>query len=199
MNIPLVDLKQRYDSTSVSVIKELLEHPDFSSQRIAQRLGLSREELLECYDIIQSHKELQHVIIENSKSPRLTKTASDLITVHKDYLIRILSGKQIYPLILEFHPGPICQCQCKFCFSSGYDYGEYTKREKPISMDRVLEIFDECRQNGVKEIWFSGGKEPLTNPLTLQYLRSANEMGFKTRLYTNGISMNKQVHEAILY
>ncbi|MFC2013246.1 radical SAM protein [Chloroflexota bacterium] len=194
----MVDLQQRYDSTSISVVQELLEHPDFSSERIAERLGLSREELLECYDIIRSNKELQHIIIENSKSPRLTKTTSDLITAHKYYLVRILSGEEIYPLILEFHPGPVCQCQCKFCFSTGYDYGEYTKAEKPISRNRVLEIFDECRQNGVEQIWFSGGKEPLTNPLTPQYLRSANEMGFKTRLYTNGISMNKHVQEIIL-
>ena len=198
MNIPLADPKQRYDSTIVSVVQELSEHPDFSSEEIAKRIGICREELLECYDAIQGSKELQRTVVENSRFPRLTKSTSDLMTRYKDYLTRILSGEEVYPLILEFHPGPVCQCHCTFCFSDGCDYEQFTKAAKPIGMDKVLEVFDECSQNGVEEIWFSGGKEPFTNPLTPRYIRIANEMGFKTKLYTNGISMDERVQESIL-
>lgn len=192
------DLKEQYHSSLVSVVQELVDHPDFTSEEIASKLGLPKEELLAYYDIIQDDSRLQRIIVEDSKSPRLTILASDLMTHYQDYLTRILSGSEVYPLILEFHPGPVCQCQCKFCFSDGWHYAELTKAEKPVSLERVVEVFDECRQNGVEEVWFSGGKEPFINPLTPEYIRRANEMGFRTRLYTNGIAMNKEAQESIL-
>jgi MoaA/NifB/PqqE/SkfB family radical SAM enzyme len=154
--------------------------------------------LLGCYDAIQGNQELQIAVIKNSKSPRLTNAASDLVTNHKDYLVKILSGEEVYPLILEFHPGYFCQCQCKFCFSQNMEYMEYERAEKPVGVARVLEVFDECRRNGVQEIWFSGGKEPDVNPATPQYIRAANETGFRTRLYTNGIAMNEKIQESAL-
>jgi TDP-4-amino-4,6-dideoxy-D-glucose deaminase len=198
MTIRYMDLTERHSSAVISITQELSEHPDLSSAEIAERLGISREELLDCYDIIQNNGELQRTVIENSVSPRLTTSASDLLTQHKDYITKILSGEEVYPLILEFHPGPVCQCQCKFCFSDGWDYAELVNSEKPIHRERVLEVFDDCRQKGVEEIWFSGGKEPFVNPLTPEYIRLANETGFKTRLYTNGIAMNKDIQESIL-
>jgi hypothetical protein len=173
-----VGLKEQYNSTVASVVQELVDHPDFTSEEIANKSGLSKEELLACYDIIQGDSELQRIIIEDSKSPRLTILTSDLITQYPDYLARILSGSEVYPLILEFHPGPVCQCQCKFCFSDGWHYAELAKPEEPVSLERVLEVFDECRRNGVEEVWFSGGKEPFINPLTPEYIRRATSASF---------------------
>jgi TDP-4-amino-4,6-dideoxy-D-glucose deaminase len=197
MKSAFANIKQYY-STVVSVAEQLADHPDMSSEEIAEKFGLSREELLECYDTIQNDKKLQNLIIEMSVAPRLTSAASNLLTEHCSYLTDILSGQKVFPLILEFHPGPICNSQCGFCFSDNWDYAEYLHEEELISRDRVKEIFNECRQNGVKEIWFSGGKEPFVNPLTPEYIRMANQMGFMTRVYTNGIAMMRKAQESIL-
>ena len=194
----LVALKMKHGSTVAAVVHELSEHPDLASEEIALKAGVPKDELLDCYDIIQGNEELQRIIIDESTSPRLTGSTSDLLTDYKNYLVRILSGEEVYPLILEFHPGPICQCQCGFCFSKGFDYDEHKRGEKPISLDKVIEVFRECKQNAVEQIWFSGGKEPFMNPLTSDYIRAANQMGFGTRLYTNGVSMSRQVHDNIL-
>jgi MoaA/NifB/PqqE/SkfB family radical SAM enzyme len=190
--------QRQHGSIATSVAQELAEHPDLSSEMIATRLQLSKKELLDCYEAIQNDRDLQRIIIEESESPRLTMEASDLITRHADYLTRILTGSEVYPLILEFHPGPVCNSQCTFCFSNNWKYGEYLNNEKPISAERVEQIFDECRANGVEEIWFSGGKEPFVNHLTPKYIQTANEKGFRTRLYTNGIAMVPKAHESIL-
>jgi molybdenum cofactor biosynthesis enzyme MoaA len=186
------------DTTVISVAQQLSEHPDLSSEEIIKKLGLSREELLECYDIIRGDQELQRYIIEMSVSPRLTSETSDLLTKYGSYVTKLLSGERVYPLILEFHPGPVCNSRCGFCFSDHWEYAEYVLGEDLISRDRVLQIFDECQQNGVKEIWFSGGKEPFVNPLTPEYIHAANQMGLRTRVYTNGIAMTRQAQESVL-
>ncbi|MGA2670065.1 MAG: radical SAM protein [Dehalococcoidia bacterium] len=192
-----IELRQK-DTAVVSLVEELSEHPDLSSEEIAKKLGLSREELLECYDIIRGNEELQRHIIEMSVAPRLTNETSDLLTKYGSYVTELISGERVHPLILEFHPGPVCNSRCGFCFSDHWEYAEYVLGEDLISGDRVLEIFDECWQNGVKEIWFSGGKEPFINPLTPEYIRAANQIGLRTKVYTNGISMTRQAQESVL-
>ncbi len=198
MKDSLGSTRQKYPTDVISVVHELIERPDLTSKEIAHKIGLSKEDLLSCYKTIQENDDLQGIVVCKSRYPRLTISASELISSHGAYLTKVLSGEMIYPLILEFHPGPVCQCQCKFCFSLNYDYGEYDKKSTPVSPERVAEIFKDCRENGIEEIWFSGGKEPFINPHTSEYLILAAAMGFKTRLYTNGIALNQEAREALL-
>ena len=191
-------ITRKYGGTAIDVAYELQAHPDLSSKELAGKLHIPKGELLSCYQIIQKTEELQDIVISKSRYPRLTVSASELLSSHSAYVTDILSGKRVYPLIIEFHPGPVCQCHCKFCFSLNYEYGEYTNTAKPISSDRVSQIFKDCRDNGVEEIWFSGGKEPFVNPETPRYLQTASKLGFRTRLYTNGIALNQKAHEAVL-
>ncbi|MFH0847737.1 MAG: radical SAM protein [Chloroflexota bacterium] len=191
-------VKESYSLRVKSVVRELVEHPDLSSQEVALKLGISKTELLRCYRSIQKDKELQRQVINNSRYPRLTRETSELLHSHSQYLTEVLSGKRVFPLILEFHAGPACQCHCKFCFSRDYEYGEYNRAGTPLSLEQVTRIFKECRENGVEEVWFSGGKEPFVNPLTPQYIKLAAGMGFRTRLYTNGVSLSPEAREAAL-
>lgn len=58
---------------------------------------------------------------------------------------------------------------------------------RPLSIQEIRKLLLDCRANGTEEIWFSGGKEPLMRKnVTLKAIQMANEIGFKTRLYTNG-------------
>ena len=46
MKATYIDIKQQQDTTVISVARELSEHPDATSEAIAEKLRLSREELL---------------------------------------------------------------------------------------------------------------------------------------------------------
>jgi MoaA/NifB/PqqE/SkfB family radical SAM enzyme len=198
MKATSTNLKLRSGSLVDSVVGELAEHPDMSSEEIAMQLGLSRDELLACYDAIRDNQEYQRNVIEKSVAPRFTQETSDLITRYDEYLTKILGGEEVFPLILEFHPGSICNSQCGFCFSHNWEYGEYLLGEDVIGEKDVLQAFAQCRQNGVEEVWFSGGKEPFINPRTPAYIRAANDLGLRTRVYTNGISLKKEARESVL-
>ena len=172
------------------VISLLKRNPDLDSKTIINILRVDKNYLLDIYKNIQNSPNIQNDIINNSLSPRFTIETSNLISQHSKYISDILLGKVYFPKILEFHSGMFCQCSCPFCFSNGYQYPKYLTGELPITTKVVEKIFSECRGNGVEEIWFSGGKESLTNSLTPDFIEIANDLGLKTRLYTNAIAIN---------
>lgn len=76
------------------------------------------------------------------------------------------------------------------CFSANDNYDEHIEHLDTIRPEVWDSICRDCKKNDVREIWFSGGKEPLTNKNTVHFIETANYYGFKTRLYTNGCLLN---------
>jgi hypothetical protein len=88
--------------------------------------------------------------------------------------------------ILEFHPGTACSLQCVFCYRGGADYGGGSR---PLSVTRIEHLIDEFAALGGRELFVSGGLEPLSRPeATLAALRCAHARQLRVRLYTNGMA-----------
>ena len=170
----------------LDVIMLLLIHPEMKSDVIMSRLNINKDKLLSTFAYIKKNKALQSVIINDSKYSEFTRSMSELITRKNEYLRKFLNLEVSYPFILEVHLGSVCNSNCVQCFSHGINYIEINKKESTIDKDVLIKLFDECRRNGVEEIWFSGGKEPFMAPLTFPAIKKANELGFMTRIYTNG-------------
>jgi predicted dehydrogenase/MoaA/NifB/PqqE/SkfB family radical SAM enzyme/UDP-N-acetylglucosamine pyrophosphorylase len=170
----------------LDVIMILLVHPEMKCEDIMSRLKITKDKLLSVFSYIKNNKTLQSIIINDSKYSEFTKSMSELITKKNGYLRKFLNLEVSYPFILEVHLGSICNSNCVQCFSHRINYIEINKKEPTIEKDTLIKLFDECRRNGVEEIWFSGGKEPFMSPLTFNAIKRANELGFRTRIYTNG-------------
>ncbi|MFC1599320.1 radical SAM protein, partial [Candidatus Omnitrophota bacterium] len=118
------------------------------------------------------------------------------------WLKNYLTGKEtVYPLIVEFHPGPACPLNCVFCHNLGCKRYERDKAmgRKLLSAYRIRKTISELAQGGTKEIWVSGGLEPLSakeNTITL--LKEAKKHGLTTRLYTDAALMDRKIMEAIV-
>jgi predicted dehydrogenase/MoaA/NifB/PqqE/SkfB family radical SAM enzyme/guanylate kinase len=181
----------------VNVYKILLDHPEMASEDIANYLKLTKEQLLEIYSYISRQKAFRRLLIYNSPYRSYTNPLVNMLQ-YRTRIEKIIKGEPVYPVILEIHLGPYCNSNCAMCFSHGTEYlqaiaNKEHKKDRPdihrelLDLDKIKVLLEDCKLNGVEEIWFSGGKEPLTRGKTaVEAIRMANEMGFKTRVYTNG-------------
>ncbi len=170
------------------MIDLLKQHPEMPSRDVARILGLNKEEIVKHYSAIQSIAE------DIFSSDRYTLLTLNLLSSDAFVIEDLLMGKRVAPLILEIHPGRECQGKCEFCFSHEIDYEDAI----PCSISSYLEAVVRSREMGVREVWFSGGKEPLTNPDTPALIAACNSLGFGTRLYTNGLLLDKYVSKSVL-
>lgn len=90
-------LTRKYSRTVIAVAYELQEHPDLSSKELAGKLHIPKGELLSCYQTIQKTEGLQDIVISKSRYPRLTVSASELLSSHSAYVTDILSGEEGVP------------------------------------------------------------------------------------------------------
>ena len=86
-----------------------------------------------------------------------------------------------YPGLLcatVFTPG--CNLRCPFCHN-----GTLVLEDEPDVREEVVFEFLESRKNKLDAVCLSGG-EPLLQKGVEEFLRKVKEMGFKTKLDTNG-------------
>jgi len=115
-----------------------------------------------------------------------------LFDQYGDEVDDLLSGKRVFPVIQEIHPGSICNNKCVFCFSDSFEYAK-SEDQEPLNLLEVCGYLNQLKAGGTKEVWFSGGKEPLMNKFTPSMIEWAVNLGFVTKLYTNGCLMNDDV------
>lgn len=194
-----------FQARVISVLMILLRQPDILSKEIAKILRIDINRLLEIYDFISSHDLVRQLLIHNSKYSEFTFHTAEMLRYSK-HIDNIINGRTTFPLIIEMHMGRFCNHNCIMCFSHGADYEEEWAKHKnlksalsPISFDEIECLLKECKENGVEEIWFSGGKEPLCAGRVADYaIRRANEMGFMTRVYTNAEFIDKNERAKIM-
>ena len=174
-----------------SVVEILRNRPDTRSSSVALGASISKERLVEIYREIQKDGS---ILLEGSKYPEFSKTFFGVLENRK-WIENFWEYGFAYPLIVEMHLGLFCNGYCSFCFSRD---AEYEEGGELLSHSEIADLFTELYENGVQEIWFSGGKEPFTAPLCVDSISMANAMGFKTRVYTNGSIMDEYVCEVLL-
>lgn len=67
--------------------------------------------------------------------------------------------------------------------------------KEELTLDEIVALLTDAKANGTEEIWFSGGREPLTARTAVKAIAIATEMGFKVRLYTNGEMLGRFFNE----
>lgn len=204
--IKVVDrvLKQKGISVSyairlklVLVSRELFLSPHTKAQDLSEKFNIEKRDLITIFHLIRDVKLLQDVVTKETKYPVFVYEIKEVLAL-RSYLMDVFSGKVVYPLIVEWHPGERCNSNCIFCFNRGKDYKDKEKGRKPLTLEKIKALIHEFKENGVREMWFSGGKEPFTNPITPRAIKEAIDVGLDVKVYSNGILLNEAAREAIL-
>lgn len=180
-------------------IEDLLIQPEIRSKTIAEHMGINKKELTKIYNFISRYDAFRNLLKYDSKFPSYTIPMFDYIK-HKTRIKKIITGKTVYPLIVEVHLGEECNSNCVMCFSHSIEYEEAEHNKKaskenfipPVNDEMIEKLLIDCKKGKVEEIWFSGGKEPLMSPRVIDTIKKANKIGFVTRLYTNGELLNTE-------
>jgi sulfatase maturation enzyme AslB (radical SAM superfamily) len=124
-----------------------------------------------------------------------------------DNLDKILDGNydEIRPVTAEFVPTLNCNCRCSQCSYEPpkKERGVWEKNDTKNEMlhmtkDVMISSLDKLAEVGVENILFTGGGEPLMNPLTVFGMEYAKKKGSTVALYTNGSLLTKKNTERIL-
>lgn len=75
-----------------------------------------------------------------------------------------------------------CDQKCIFCSSSATSNG----LKKELTDDQIYKMIEQAKENGCRQISFSGG-EPLLHPNIFNFLKRCKDLNLKTLLYTSGI------------
>ncbi|MDI6605707.1 MAG: radical SAM protein [Candidatus Omnitrophota bacterium] len=190
---------------ALRVARRLYQRPDTKSKELAEMFGLTKDELINIYRLLRTSDTLQNVIStevdRNTSASGFIEYAMKKLLRYAGRLERIFDRQVVYPVVVEWHPGETCDSNCIFCYSKGLHYQDEktgNSGRDPLSLERAKELLKEFIDNGVREFWVSGGKEPLTSPNTADAIQYATDLGLDTRLYTNGIRMDRYVQERIL-
>ncbi len=90
-------------------------------------------------------------------------------------------------------PSLDCNLNCKNCTYKQNKSKQKDKGKKRLmSMEVYNLIIESLKGLDVKSIIFTGGGEPVMNPLWLEFMRRAKNEGFDIGLYTNGSLLKKR-------
>jgi MoaA/NifB/PqqE/SkfB family radical SAM enzyme len=83
-----------------------------------------------------------------------------------------------------------CNLDCFFC------YNDRAKAGKPLTLAQYEELLDDLARMQTLYLMLTGG-EPMVHPHFFAIWRKARELGFVTRVRTNGHSLNRRVAERV--
>jgi radical SAM protein with 4Fe4S-binding SPASM domain len=101
-----------------------------------------------------------------------------------------IKNNEAGPLKLHFNLTDLCNLKCRFCWQRT---NKNIRKENEISKERVLEILKEAKEMGVKEVFLSGGGEPLMKEGITDILIKIKELGFWGDMTTNGSLFNEEL------
>ncbi len=113
-------------------------------------------------------------------TPKYNRFNPYKILSHKETLDRIVNQEIPYPLQWVIYPSYQCNYACPHCIM---------KVERDFSMlseETMEKIPYDVVKCGCKNVIFSGGGEPLTNPHTLKIAKYLRRQGVKVGMNTNG-------------
>ena len=171
------------------------EHPDYTCKQLSDRLEISELELQDYADKLKGDDSAWRYILRTTHYPEFIDTFFSIVDRDREWLNSCIAEEFVFPKILEIHPGPTCTHNCKHCFSRG---NEYDENDDLMTLDDLKYVLTVCGGEGTEEVWISGGKEPFTASYTHELINLAADMGFRVRLYTNGLLMQGERLRAAL-
>jgi len=120
---------------------------------------------------------------------------------HPDTIYKLRNGTQPSPILVQVVLSDLCNQDCSFCayrltgYSSNQLFPDENGNSNPVRQlpyGKVLEIFEDCTEIGVKAIEFTGGGEPTVHPQHYELFEKALYHGFDISLVTNGVLLNER-------
>jgi radical SAM protein with 4Fe4S-binding SPASM domain len=118
-----------------------------------------------------------------------------LSALEKDRILEgIVGGVAVAPpRVIEFNWQDRCNIDCFFCSTA-----EMRAAGKQLSGDRLLTLFDEMRDLGVRAVRLTGGGEPLFRKDAAELIGELGRRGIRiTDLTTNGVLLTEPVVRAL--
>lgn len=110
---------------------------------------------------------------------------SDILDTRGDALLSMLEQRSGQPLRAMIEISDRCNEVCVHCYQEQGTKGEMTT-------DQIKSVMDELAQMGVLILTLSGGEATL-RPDFLELLRHARKLSFAIRLFTNGLTMTREL------
>lgn len=104
------------------------------------------------------------------------------ILAHSNRIKQIVDGQIPQPVEWVIYPSNICGYRCGHCIMAK----EHQDHRAMLSKEAMKKIPGDAKSNGVKCVIFSGGGDPLLNPLTPETARRCKESGILTGINNQG-------------
>lgn len=119
--------------------------------------------------------------------------SADKIFAHLDRVNKWLDTGFSHPITYELDMTNICNQKCPYCF------GFYRRPDRSsLSLSQAKEIISQIKEFGGRGITFTGGGEPLCNPVTLDAVRYAKESGLDVGFISNGMLIDDNTAGTLL-
>lgn len=138
---------------------------------------------------------------------------TDLKILHHEKTIKKLrNGEQPYPISLRLVLSDLCNHNCHFCTFrmensfTNKNFGEIDQKKgtmnynprRFLSLEKSLEIIEDCKKMNIKSIEFTGGGEPTVHPNHVEIFNKVHELGIDAGLITNGALFRKGFVDSVL-
>jgi radical SAM protein with 4Fe4S-binding SPASM domain len=157
----------RLNESAIAIVRSLLAGQ--SPAEIA--LAISREYSVKKSDALNDIHELLQCIAN--------PPGDSCVEIEKD-----LPSLPAFPFALEIELTQRCNWSCSFCYNSLRSGGAY-KGAAFIDSDLVMHMLDECAEEGLLRVRYSGG-EPTLHPKLNDFISRAHELGLYQIIFTNG-------------
>lgn len=112
---------------------------------------------------------------------------------HLSELSRWKNGEVIVPLYVEISPTSRCNQRCPFCYVD-----HLTQSNFEIPSERLVRIFKELGESGVKACEVQGTGEPFMNKALPEAILAGKKSGMDICIVTNGTLLNEKILDKII-
>ena len=110
------------------------------------------------------------------------------------------NNELVMPRRVQIDPVAFCNHDCQFCtyrYTRDEDMNALFNLKDIIPLPKMLEVFDDCVELGVKAVEITGGGEPSLHPHFATMLSELNARGLEIGLITNGSWRDSQFDSVV--
>lgn len=113
---------------------------------------------------------------------------SHKLDLHPEEVSQWKQGHRISPIHLDVGPSGACNHRCVHCYVDWYGH-----KARNLTPEILENIVRDGKRLNVKSIFVAGSGEPLTNPHTPDFIKSAKRNGIDIALATNGVLLTGEI------